>query len=416
MATVTPEHVGFVEMSSTGAGELALRYAARQGYRATLFSRDPGARVPDGGQADVIGCETNDAAQIVAAARAAGITLTGVTTTHDFYVPQAAEVARALSLPGLEPEAALDARNKIRMRRRLQAAAPQLNPRWTAAPATADPGDIISATGLPLVGKPANANDSWGVALLRSPADVERYLRAAGEWEANDAGQDLDELVLFEQYLDGPEYSVETTQARGGARTCMGVTGKPLQHAQGHFAEADIVFPVGGPDAERARAAAYAALDALGLAIGTLHTEVRVTGGQARILEVNPRLVGDMTGSHMIEQAVGASPIAHLVEIALGRNPPWTPTRHRGAASVGVPLRRTGRFRSLDNRPEVLRLPGVCELRVMVAPGTVCHVPPHSNGDYPVRVVAAGASPDLALRQAREAAAAVRLTCEEAGA
>lgn len=413
---MTREHIGFVEMSSTGAGELALRYAAQQGYGVTIFSRDTlnGAARPDLGE--VIRCETNDPARIVAAVRAAGIPLTGLTTTHDFYVPQAAAAAAALSLPGLDPEAALDVRNKIRMRRRLDQVTPQLNPRWAVASASGDPQAIVREVGLPLVGKPANANDSWGVALLRSASEVEQYLRGARQWAVNGAGQRLDQMLLFEEYLVGPEYSVETTQPRDGIRTCMGVTGKPSQLSQDHFAEAEVMFPVAGDDAKTVRDATDTALDALDLTIGTLHTELRVVDGRAKILEINPRLAGDMTGSHLIELALGASAIEQLVEIALGRNPPWMPTKRGGAASAGVPPPRTGRFRSLGNRGEILALPGICEVRVMVAPGTICYAPPRSNGDYTVRVAACGPTPELALIAARQAAASARIDCDEVGA
>jgi biotin carboxylase len=414
------EHIGFVELSGTGAGERALHYALRRGYQVTVFSRGPGGLPARGagaaaGEAALIGCETNDPAAIIAAIRAAGLSLTGVTTTHDFYVPQAAAVARALSLPGLDPEAALDARSKIRMRQRLERAAPALNPRWTTSPAGGDARAVAGELGLPLVGKPSNANDSWGVALLHSVRDVADYLEAARAWDRNSVGQRLDRQVLFEEFLDGHEYSVETTQPQGGHRTCMGVTGKPLQRSQGHFAEAEVVFPVAGDEAAAGAAAADAALDALGLTVGTMHTELRVVGGAARVLEVNPRLAGDMTGSHMIELALGASPIEQLVDIALGQSPPWAPARRHAAASAGVPLPRAGRFLSLDNRDELLAMPGVDEVRVMAGPGAACHVPPRSNEDYAVRVVAGGKTSEQALDLARSAAAAARLSFAEAG-
>jgi biotin carboxylase len=403
------EHVGFVEMSSTGAGELAVAYARRAGYQVSVFSRTP--ELTGLSEANVINCETNDSACILAAA--AGLRLTAVTTTHDFYVPQTADLACALSLPGLAPQAARDARSKVLMREKLAARAPHLNPRWIAAPVDADARAIVAAVGVPLVAKPANANDSWGVARLGSVLEVSDYLYQASTWQVNSSGQPLEDLFLFEEYLDGPEYSVDTVQPAAGARVIMGVAGKPIQHKQAHFAEAEDIFPVTDTNSDMAREAAETALDALGLTVGAAHTEVRISAGHARILEINPRLAGDMVGSHMIALATGANPIEHIVEIALGRRPHWVPSLTNGSAGVGVAMPQDGRFLGLLNRSDVINLPGVAEVREMVQRGVSCSAIPRHNGDFPVRVITSGRTPQAALELARHAAAQVQMAYQE---
>ena len=189
------EHVGFVEMKFNRrprAGKTLVPYARRAGYQVSVFSRTPD--LLDLAGVTVISAETNDSACVLAAA--AGLRLTAVTTTHDYDVPQVADLARALNLAGLAPEAARDARSKVRMRRKLATSAPHLNPRWIAAAVSADAQAIAAAVGLPLVAKPANANDSWGVARLSSVSEVSDYLRQAGTWRVNSSCQPLEELFL----------------------------------------------------------------------------------------------------------------------------------------------------------------------------------------------------------------------------
>src|SRR5215203_2335980 len=119
------EHVVFVEMSMTGAGEAAVAYAAGAGYQVSVLTRTP-QRVPPR-PARAVGCDTADPAALRAALEQLA-PVHGVTTTHDLFVPQAALAAEQLGLPGMGHEAAAGVRNKHRMRQRLQQTCPELNP------------------------------------------------------------------------------------------------------------------------------------------------------------------------------------------------------------------------------------------------------------------------------------------------
>src|SRR5262249_38700328 len=146
----------------------------------------------------------------------------GITTTADFFVPQAARAAEELGLPGLEYEHALAARNKHRARLEIQAACPEHNPRFALV------GDAEAALaaargwGMPLVAKPQDDNDGSNVRLIRSEDDLTRYMTEAQRWTINSAGQPHARGVLLEEYVDGPEFSIETLQCKGGPLQLIG--------------------------------------------------------------------------------------------------------------------------------------------------------------------------------------------------
>jgi cysteine synthase A len=398
------EHVVFVEMSMTGAGEAAVAYAAGAGYQVSVLTRTP-ERVPPG-PARAVGCDTTDWAALRAALEQLA-PVHGVTTTHDLFVPQAALAAEHLGLPGMGHQAAAGVRNKHQMRQRLQHTCPELNPPFRLVHDVEEALAEAAAWGYPVVAKPQDANDSWNVLRVDHPDQLAAYMRAVADWTWDSP---LAPGVLLEGYVDGAEFSVETAQHAGGSLQLLGVTIKELAGTEeGHFAEVGTSFPLLGGPAEHIFQAVGRGLAALGVDCGVIHTEVRVRGDAVTVLEVNPRLAGDMLGSHAIEAALGASAIEQVVEIALGHPAPWRPTRHGGSANWGICLPRTGRFGGIANEAELRADPAVVVLRQMVGVGSTCRWPPESNGDFAARVVTRGDTAEQAQAAALRVVAAAEV-------
>jgi cysteine synthase A len=398
------EHIAFVEMSMTGAGEAAVAYAAGAGYQVSVLTRAP-EQVP-AGPAMAVGCDTTDPGALLAAL--AGIEpVHGITTTHDLFVPQAALAAERLGLPGMGHAAAAGVRNKHRMRQRLQETCPALNPPFRLV--HDEPAALAAAAewGYPVVAKPQDANDSWNVLRADRPEQLSAYMRSVADWVW---ATPLAPGVLLEGYVDGAEFSVETAQHADGPLQLLGVTVKELAGTeQGHFAEVGTSFPLRGPEADVIFAAVARALAALGVDCGVIHTEVRVRGDAVTVLEVNPRLAGDMLGSHAIEAALGASPVEQVVEIALGHPAPWRPARQGGSANWGICLPRTGRFGGIANEAELRADPALVVLRQMVGVGSTCRWPPEDNADFAARVITRGDTAEQARAAAHRLVAAAEV-------
>ena len=125
----------------------------------------------------------------------------------------------------------------------------------------------------------------------------------------------------------------------------------------------------------------------LGIDCGVIHTECRIVNGSVKILEVNPRLIGDMAGSHMIEIATGTSPIEYVVEISLNNFKYWEKQKESYAVLYGVLMPKTGVFKSIVNEEYIKKIEGVKIFRTMATVGNVYSYPPKSNVDIIVRLI-----------------------------
>jgi cysteine synthase A len=384
-------HILFIEASITGAGQLANRFAREKGLFVSFMSRAPQAygdtmlRDVD----EVHTCETNDPQAVLAAVRALHERrpLRGITTTADFYVPIAALAARELGLAGMPPASASLARNKHAMRERLAERAPQLNPRFALITRDQDASASVRGWGWPVVAKPVDENDGTNVRLIRTEQELAQYMAVARGWALNSSGQQRSRDVLLEEFVDAPEYSVETLQCMGGDLQLMGVTVKEVIGLErGHFVEVGHHFPA-TEQAVVARlfAATRDALEALEIDCGTIHTECRLRGDEVKIMEINPRLAGGKIGSHLIEMATGENPCRAVVDIAMGERFRWSPPRSGGAALRKLWSDRDGIFQGLENPPGTSQDTAV---EILLPPGTRVR-PPENNGDTLVAFLAA---------------------------
>ncbi|MFJ4676911.1 ATP-grasp domain-containing protein [Kitasatospora sp. NPDC088783] len=278
----------------------------------------------------------------------------GVLTWDEFSLVGAAHAAQLLELPGNPVATAMACRDKAASRARFAACGV---PSAQSVPvATLEEAERAAARiGYPVVVKPARQAGSLGVVKAEHPDDLASAFSHAALAAEDDDGAS----VLVEEYLDGPEISVECVTVQG-ATTPVAVTRKrlgpePFFEEVGHSVEAgDPLLTVAGP-------VAVAALSALGFTHGVSHVEMRLTADGPRLIEVNGRLGGDLI-PHLVKEATGIDLPLAAADIALGLPPDLTPTRRRAAAitmlyapATGV-LTRAGADRALDAQPWLERL------------------------------------------------------------
>lgn len=157
--------------------------------------------------------------------------------------------------------------------------------RFATADRWQDVERLLAGFTLPVVVKPAALSASRGTRLLTDPAELPA-------WGDELAALAYSGPLLVEEYLRGPEFSVETMTVRGEHHV-IGVTRKLLGPLP-HFVERGHLF--GEPETAETRAVAALAvelLDAVGYQCGPAHTEVILTADGPRIVESQARLGGD---------------------------------------------------------------------------------------------------------------------------
>ncbi|MGW3228658.1 ATP-binding protein [Kitasatospora sp. NPDC001095] len=267
----------------------------------------------------------------------------------EYAQPSAARLASAFGTFGNSEATAHACRNKAASRAAFAAAGVP-----SAASVRVDSFDQALAAaegiGYPVVVKPTAAAGSIGVRRADDSFDlVDAYTQAA--LHADDGFG-----VLVEEYLDGPEVSVECVTVLG-VTTPVAVTRKRLGPAP-YFEETGHSVEAGDPLLALVGPTAVQALDAVGFANGISHVEMRLTdgGNTPRLIEVNGRLAGDLI-PHLVREATGIDLPLAAADIALGLQPDLAPTRRRAAAIHMAYAPATGRLTRATADPTLSEQP-----------------------------------------------------------
>ena len=296
----------------------------------------------------------------------------------------AAIVAGRMGLPHNPVPAVLAAMDKAEQRRRW-AAARVAQPAFRILPQAAR-GDLLrqaaAQVGFPCVVKAVSLSASQGVLRADDPSAaaaaarrIRRVLAAAGRPGA--------EPLLVEEYLPGPELSIDGLLS-AGRLTVTAVFDKPETPQGPTFEETVLITPsrLPGPVLAAAVVTAGRAARALGLTHGPIHAELRIDqrGGRARpaMLELAARSIGGLC-SRALRFGSGTS----LEELVLGNalGHPAPPAGHvtRPSGVLMLPVPRPGVLRAVEGRAAAAAVPGITGLTITIPAGQ--RVRPLPDGD-----------------------------------
>ncbi|MGH8974687.1 MAG: ATP-grasp domain-containing protein [Acidimicrobiia bacterium] len=390
-----------VESNTTGTGRLLAAAARARGLCPILLSTRPD-RYPwaeaDGVEVAWADTTDPDAVTRICARLARRAPLAGVTTSSEYFVALAGRVATRLGLPGPDAAAVEQCRDKRRQRLALfQASVPV--PAFEAVGSVAAAVGAATDIGLPVVCKPADGTGSRGVRWCPDLGTVADHARRLLSHRRDERGAPTLPWLLVEEYVDGPEFSVETL-----AGEVMGETAKhvgPLPH----FVETGHDFPARGPRVAEVAGVASRAVRELGLDWGAAHTEVRVGPAGPVVMEVNPRLAGGQIPV-LVRLATGIDLIQAVVDRAVGRRPALPPPGSGHASIRFLVSPAAGRLAAVEGQAAARRTSGVVDVAVTTRPGDVVG----GTGSFLDRlgwVIAAG--PDRAAVEAAADAGLARL-------
>ncbi|MCI5698584.1 MAG: ATP-grasp domain-containing protein [Clostridiales bacterium] len=221
-----------------------------------------------------------------------------------------ARVAKELGLHAISPESAYLATNKAAMRKALR----EEN---VPVPGFEIVNDfhtfLLSAEHFPnsFIVKPSDNSGSRGITL------VNRY----DEWEPayNYASENSsDGVVLIEEYMDGPEVSVEIMVSHGKVQVIQ-ITDKITTGAP-HFVEMGHTQPsrLSENIKNQIKKISIDAVKALKITTGPAHVEVKVTKEGVKIVELGARLGGDYITTDLVELSTGYDMVDAAVLCSLG--------------------------------------------------------------------------------------------------
>ncbi|MFE9255173.1 ATP-grasp domain-containing protein [Streptomyces sp. NPDC006879] len=301
----------------------------------------------------------------------------------------AARANEALGLAGTPPDAVSTLMDKAALRGRLGGCAgpPVSYVRCGHASLLPFLAELI---GYPCVVKPRAGSDGEGVRLIRGPQEAAAAVAAYPE---------ITDL-LVEEYLEGPELTVEAL-SRGGRHHVLGCTrrlpgGDPGLTAVGH----QLPVPLDPRTVTAVRQLVAAVLDRTGHRDGPSHTELVLTERGPRLVESQPRPCrGEV--AQLLRLAYGTDVLALAVASVLGLPEPLRSPRapYAGLRYLDLPPGHAGRVPRLS---EVRSLPGVVSVRLSVPPGTTVRRLP--SGSFHHGYVLAAAASETELNRALDQA------------
>lgn len=268
----------------------------------------------------------------------------------------AAHAAAALGLPHNDPQAAIAARDKFRMRQ-LFAARGIPGPAFRRFTTADDPKEIAAAVAYPAVVKPLQRSGSQGVIRANDPAELLTALARLQPILESD-GRPGPHPFLVEDYLPGVEVALEGLIDDGRLHV-LALFDKPDPLEGPFFEETIYVTPSRLPAAtqESIAAATESAASALGLRHGPIHAELRVNDQGPWLLEIAGRSIGGLC-ARTLRFGVDISLEELILRQVMGR--PLSVRREIAARGVMmIPIPATGLLRGYEGVEAAQAVPGI---------------------------------------------------------
>lgn len=212
--------------------------------------------------------------------------------------------------------------------------------------------------------KPSRNSGSRGIAKVVKGISKEEfvalYRRALDE--------SRDHQVLIEQFIEGPEFSVEVIVWKGEPHV-LAVTDKKTTEAP-YFVELGHNQPSLFPDdvQQKLKNGAIAGCKALGLTNCAAHCELKVQNGEAYLMEIGARMGGDFISTELTHLSSGVDMVAATIDVVLGEEPNLKPVEEKHGVVIRYFTPKPGKVVSIENTT-VLNRPDVYDAEIYVKPG-----------------------------------------------
>lgn len=193
--------------------------------------------------------------------------------------------------------------------------------------------------------KPSRNSGSRGIAKVEKGISKEEfvnlYQRALEE--------SRDRQVLIEQFIEGPEFSVEVIVWQGNPHV-LAVTDKKTTEAP-YFVELGhnqpSVYPI--EIQQKLKNGAIAGCKALGLTNCAAHCELKVQNGEVYLMEIGARMGGDFISTELTHLSTGIDMVAATIDVVLGIEPDLKPKSKGQGVCIRYFTPKPGQLVAIEN-------------------------------------------------------------------
>lgn len=213
---------------------------------------------------------------------------------------------------------------------------------------------LLPQLSYPCILKPTDNAGSRGVMLVKSVEElIEAYQYSVSQSRGG--------LVILEEYMTGPEVSVEVMVVDGEPHvlqvTDKLTTGAPYFVEMGH--NQPSMLPA--EDVEKIKDLACRAVKSVGINCGPSHVEIKLTPTGPKMVELGARMGGDCITTHLVPLSTGVDMIKATIDVALGQTPNIVPTLQKGSA-VRFFDAANGTITAIEGMEEAKDIAGVQEI------------------------------------------------------
>ena len=314
-----------------------------------------------------------------------------MTLATDMPMRSVASVAKEMGLTGIDEGTALRATNKAEMRKALKAYNVPV-PRFFTASDESEYNEVVKQFSVPFIVKPVDSSGSRGIFEVADITDQNMVRKAYDYCKPYSKTGD----VIVEEYMSGPEVSVETLSIDG---TChvLQITDK-LTTGAPHYVEMGHSQPTRHSKeiAMKISETAIAANKAIGIKNGPSHTEIIITGEGPKIVEIGARLGGDCITTHLVPLSTGVDMVECNIRIAMGEKPDISCKYNRGSA-IRYLSTENGVIKNIKGLDAAKKTDGVVQVSIV-----------HNVGDRVDGIKSSGDRVGFVIAQGRNAAEAIK--------
>lgn len=287
----------------------------------------------------------------------------GITTVQtDMPIRAIAAATDALGLKGISTDAALKATDKEKM---IQAFKENnVNTPWYyTITANESIDSYLDSLIYPCILKPSDNSGSRGVTLVRKKEEL--YPALLYSRQNSRSG-----TVIAEEYMQGPEVSVEVMMIDGNAHvlavTDKLTTGAPhfveMGHSQQSQLDCNSIMAI--------KKLAGDALRALGIQTGPGHVEIILTESGPKMVELGARLGGDFITSDLVPLSTGVDMLEATLLLACGEKPKLMPIYDKGSAIRFIPAPE-GRIKKITGISKARLAAGIIKVELLKSEGDI---------------------------------------------
>ncbi len=373
----------------------AVRIAKAKGWRVVLADANPDAiarDVCDGFH--LVDLKDKEGMADLAARLKENLGLDGIFTAGTDFSSTVAWACEKLGLPGIPYKTAMNATDKCLMRAAFDKNGVP-SPSFACWTGAEDPRSSASGIPYPIVVKPVDNMGARGVRRVEDPEELEKACAAA-------LALSRSRRVIIEEYMEGPELSLDAVVYRGEITVC-GVADRHIRFPP-YFVEMGHTMPteLDAMTARKVEEVFAAGIRAVGIETGAAKGDIKLTKRGPMVGEIAARLSGGYMSGWTFPLSSGVEVTEAALNIAVGLPPGDLKPRWNKISVERAFISIPGRVMCVEGVEEARKASGIKEVFLRATPGSQV-VFPTNNVEKCGNVISCHRSRRTAIREAEYA-------------